>query len=460
MGYAPIALPYNDSELHKHLHEKMKCISLPNRKQVIKLAKHTHIIQFVYEISKPILKYQDNGFVVQLGKTNDVSEIICAYPFIALFAGDNKQQNILCNIKNTIQSKGRKCRCCVDTECYLYGRDRQRIPLRDQTMFKTLTEAADNIQVKRYKNLTKQEKKRCTQDELAIIIKTKEYNYIPCINRLILFANVLPFHFMFPADKLHSLIEGVIKNVIEWTAIIIFLIDIICKKESSHRMGILDIRIKNFPYRQSLYPFEKCHFTQGFSYYFNQSYCETLTKGTGFMTKRLPGWKLPSLLFQLMFAIGTEDTILPNTKQWTILANLRQECNINKIVLDAIQSTISLLIMYNKNDGYTEKEFKTLQNLLTENRMYVSNLWILKCDLYNNSINNPKNTQPSIFGGIKHHLIERHEVEWKKHFGTENNTYNVELSEHYHLTCKNDYEATSKRFESTTMEMMKIYKRR
>ena len=108
------------------------------------------------------------------------------------------------------------------------------------------------------------------------------------------------------------------------------------------------------------------------------------------MTKRLPGWKLPSMLFQLLYSIGTEDNILPNKKQWTATANLRQECNINKIVIDSMQSSIDLLIMYNKNDGYTEKEFIKLQKLLTDNRMYVSNLWILKCDLFNNSIKKSK----------------------------------------------------------------------
>ena len=142
--------------MHNHQQDKRKCKSKSNRKEVIRLAIHTYIIQFLYEILKPILVYKDHGFVVQLGK-DEKAELICAYPFIALFAGDNKQQNILCNIKSTTKSKGRKCRCCVDNECYLYGRDRNKIPLRDQKDIEKLTNAADKYIFKKYKNHTRQQ---------------------------------------------------------------------------------------------------------------------------------------------------------------------------------------------------------------------------------------------------------------------------------------------------------------
>ena len=77
-----------------------------------------------------------------------------------------------------------------------------------------------------------------------------------------------------------------------------------------------------------------------------------------------------------------------------------------------------------------------MQILLTFNSLNVRNLWILKCDLYNRNVNNPKNTPPSIFGGIKHHHIERHDVYHKKCYGSEDFIYNTQLSENRHLICK------------------------
>ena len=131
---------------------------------------------------------------------------------------------------------------------------------------------------------------------------------------------------VFP-DWLHTVLKGMVEKVLSWVLIILHVFkNVIVKKYSTNRhlcapwkdnMSTLDYRIQHFPTHVMCFDmFRSVRFPTGLSYLLKQetksSKSNSGRKTTGLLTGNIPAWKLLPALFQLMFCVGHDGSLLPN----------------------------------------------------------------------------------------------------------------------------------------------------
>jgi hypothetical protein len=114
---------------------------------------------------------------------------------------------------------------------------------------------------------------------------------------------------------LHTLMKGLLQSVFMWTLAVIQLIS--KKKVGPERrktdryrnnLATLDVRITNFPIRNSIFPCKESCFTKGVSCFIPDSKSSTAALGSsGMNATKLEAQKYLSILFQLMICIGMYD---------------------------------------------------------------------------------------------------------------------------------------------------------
>ena len=185
-----------------------------------------------------------------------------------------------------------------------------------------MTNKADIVQTKLYDN-KHNTKCKLTATETEIINYINTYNLLGGINYLydvVSLTNKYKYfglHKILTPDYLHTLIKGAVEFCISWIIICIKCIKQVDKTHYGNNIAILDKRIQQFNIHLSLLPFKMINFNKGISPYVKKSSNSSSQSniGTGLMSGGLEGWKLRSLLLQLMFCIGVDSTIVPNTKK-------------------------------------------------------------------------------------------------------------------------------------------------
>jgi hypothetical protein len=89
LGYCPTKLPYSDLHL-KNILRRRGFKTDVSMKTILKITKRQLQNDYIYKAIYPILQYQQQGFVVQIGQQNNsVTKI--AVPFVVIISGDNLQ---------------------------------------------------------------------------------------------------------------------------------------------------------------------------------------------------------------------------------------------------------------------------------------------------------------------------------------------------------------------------------
>jgi hypothetical protein len=124
------------------------------------------------------------------------------------------------------------------------------------------------------------------------------------------------------------------------------------------------------------------------------------------------------------------------------------------IIVNAIQSSLSVLTFSRKDEGFTEKDLEQLGMLIANSRAHLVQLFAMRSDLkqMNNNILIAKRVDKS-FAGIKHHALD-HLSMFIEMFGLPR-YWDTQRSENFHTFIKAWYERISQRIDTIFEEIGK-----
>lgn len=207
-------------------------------------------------------------------------------------------------------------------------------------------------------------------------------------------------------------------------------------------LDILDSRIKNAPYCQSLTPFGKrSTFPDGISAYFcvsgkkaSAEYLQNAIMSSG----GLEAQRTPELLFWLMMSIGTCGSIIPNT------LDRRCQCNPSQVVLGAMASCLEMCWLL-RSESISLDQLPVLQLKNNACSTRISVLWNLKGRL---------SGVTKVMACIKNHLSSHMMYQWA--WDGSPSVNDTDACEADHKKDKINYQATSKRFSTFLKELNQL----
>jgi hypothetical protein len=165
----------------------------------------------------------------------------------------------------------------------------------------------------------------------------------------------------------------------------------------------------------------------------------------------LESQKVPDLLFWLMFAIGTEGSIIPNRNITRTVVNKKtkkkvtKKFNPTKIVMNAMVSCLEMLWCVKVREMKQEDIPTILQNVVNIANFHAMALFDLKQFLCGSS---------NKMGAVKMHLWS-HAPRFFAMFGaliySDTNTY-----EHDHIADKRKFNRTSKNYDTMLQELLRV----
>jgi hypothetical protein len=170
------------------------------------------------------------------------------------------------------------------------------------------------------------------------------------------------------------------------------------------------------------------------------------------------------MLFVLLYSIGEngsklvpDEIVLPDLPKYRgqdkISSNgMKKPWKCRTIIVNAIQSSLSVLTFSRKDEGFTEKDLEQLGKLIANSRAHLVQLFAMRSDLkqMNNNILIATREDKS-FGGIKHHALD-HLPMFIEMFGLPR-YWDTQRSENYHTFLKALYEEISQRIDTIFEEI-------
>lgn len=273
---------------------------------------------------------------------------------------------------------------------------------------------------------------------------------------------------------MHTVLKGFVEDAIAWTVVCLYALSDI-DWEYSDNMNLIDKRIKQFPVNQSLVVFPNnpnLRWCEGISHLFKNSWRRKGDSITGFFANgSIEAWKLPQLLFQLIFCINKR--ICPFDTEWSKkflkqewLKNKNVEWNVGQTIINSLASVLEVHFVCRKT-VLTESDIETrLPNIIGNARTHMTTLRLLKHALttaLKKKKNQPeddskkrkgqKDPEDQEYGGIKHHLAI-HIPYFKRKYGADMRTTDTELAEREHKVQKVVFEHTNKQYSTTYLDML------
>jgi hypothetical protein len=450
--------------------------------------KRKQYINYLYDILSPILKYQKNGVILNIGGNKIGARNINAFPHFVLISGDTASSHFLAG--SSFQKKNMKCRLCTTTDCVTFSYNAKQFPFRDDNAMEQLGLIGQEALLLKAKKL-----KKLSPNEIEYIKnieeKLYEYNITSGFNPLIgLFQwqnerNINSFYKSLVPDYLHTVYKGVIEYAVEWSIGCLFAVaelDIVY----NNNMTLINDRISRFPIIHSLDIFEgRRHRFNDILQLFKKPWNKE-SQGTGLSKAGMEAWKWCHLLIQLLFSINKD--IVPFDKLWfkNKIKNTQNSFIPGQVLINALSSALELHLAC-RAEILTPPAMKSFEKIICNCRAHLSLLWSMRKQLItgvklkHNSNYLPKkrglkNLKPTIhikkaqafsftkqtnsskkvkevkvehisefFDGIKLHLIS-HYPYYKEFFGAYKRTMDTEISELSHkLTVKENYENTNKK---------------
>jgi hypothetical protein len=226
-------------------------------------------------------------------------------------------------------------------------------------------------------------------------------------------------------------------------------------------LSTVDYRLKHSSYQQAINPFSKktsfpkgictlCLFEHnvlvphvslclGLSGYFP----DNNLRGAKMKSGGLEAQRTGDLLFWLVFAIGTEGCILPNSNGSYRKAGVTKHFNPTKVVLTSLVANLELL-WYSRCSSMTVTDITdTLKRVCSVADAHYTRLLGLSLFVMDDEREDCS---------VKRHIWKEHMPEYFFNLGA--NIYNdTDLPEHGHIDDKRIFERTSKRYRSNLTEM-------
>jgi hypothetical protein len=470
VGYIPKSLPYTESEINVAYPD----LKLGIRRKILEMLNREMRLQYISEILKPLLNFSEYGLKLMIGSpSNQNVKIITAFPHISMITADSKECSNLSGI--SYNSKNCKCRICLVSDCISL----KPISAKQESQNFRDDKTSMNLCIEGYAAV-KQHMSGMSEEIKTIYENLYKVNLKPGKNPLYdIFEwqnerKILSFHQALVPDYLHTITKGLIENCIAMTMACLLSIQEIDKRYINN-IQTIDDRIKLFPSIQSLEIMRRFRFSKGISGMFYKTWnssAKNSNKGTGFVSGSVESWKLPILLYQLMFCINID--IVPFDKNW--YKNIGSKCswrwNPGQIIMNAITSMFDMHIFCLKTILTNRDVEVTLCKLISNCNAQQCLLWLMRKDLVDSCV---KDKEPSVKqakpdlskvkmenfrNAVKPHL-STHIPFYKKFFGADRRCYDTELSEKSHIVnVKEVYERSNKSIFETQKQMLKqIYKR-
>ena len=260
---------------------------------------------------------------------------------------------------------------------------------------------------------------------------------------------------MTPPDKLHTILKGILLAVISWSVQCLYALQVINPELYGSIIANIDYIFVHFPRWQSLLPFRIFDMPVGISTYFTDKRSNTY-KGTGMSTLSLPGWRMAGIAYMLLYTIGESLPPPPNSRNVVVSIvptkvtvreggqPMRQEWNVMRTIVNALQSVLDMVSFSKRVDGFTTANFEQLDQITTLTQAHSQILFEMRNQLIDCSKDvKPADAKIRLFAGHKHHLIS-HMTEFMALYGADDNIFDTQLPEHFHITVKGLYERSSK----------------
>ena len=438
------------------------------------MAERQLFLKYIEFVLRPILEYQDKGCYFKVGSyTNESQKTILAFIHQVLFPADNLQSDYISgtNHANTYM----KCRLC---QCDNVG-NLAISALRDDD--KTISAGIDgDIALRNYaKSLLNTKKRKNNLDyirsqEICKCMNIKAGQQpLKNIIKWQIDRKILTFHGLYNPDYLHTVLKGVIENIISWIVEITYSIGKICNKYENS-MSLLDDRIKTFPIAQSLRVGRSCRFGEGISSLFKTTGKASSTKGTGVMYGSIEAWKLLPLLFQLVWCLNEDIVPFEPFGQCCDVMNPKQRTpqynwNVGKVMLNTIVTALDFHFSVSTK-LVTISQIKSLTAVINNLKSQLALLWVMHKDflqtalkaLGTNTIEKRKLFKSFIplFTGEKHHLLT-HLPFYLIEYGIDQRFWDTNLTERFHkICCKELIERSNKKFDDSCKTNLVIFKKR
>jgi len=313
------------------------------------------------------------------------------YPIIGPFCGDNQGSHHCACIKTG--KTFRPCRICRLDRVAIFDVDSEP-HTRDSSI------TAD-IQKEAFNGLNQQlGNEQPTAHEKVALALCKSESIQPMLSHMLSMKTPFPGfsnHLLFPPDLLHTVCGGVLKNFIFWAFVIIIKVSEVDGnfKDSA---ATLDDLISAFPIQQSC-PTKGLRFPKGISDFckaassYGISSKETSTSGLGGIDHQY----IPSLVLQLLLAIGFDGDILPNTKNWESAKypKLKKFGSLTDVVVSAGFIVLDLFYTLSRKE-FTLGQLQELKELISTAQTHLHRLFTVKQLLIGSK-------KP--YGGIKLHML-------------------------------------------------------
>jgi hypothetical protein len=356
--------------------------------------------------------------------------------FVSLLNNDNQEAYSLCGIN--MRSVSENCRICPINKLVMNS---TIVSLRDD-IFRNSAETMHLLhqhQSNFIRYLIAPRNSRRNDIYVQEASALKEKGILPGLNPLISNFDWLN-HYQIgniftcsSVDVLHTLYKGPVEYAIKWSVSCFYLLS----GKDSLMVSQLDSRIKLFQ-PQALNPFQKFKtFPHGISYFFGNSQSNPKAMENAIMSSNgLEAQHMSSLLFYLMFSIGTQGKFISNNN--VIHLNL----NPTRVILECLQSILDVLWLVN-SDEIPANEIMKLETKFNIMNSKLQLLWVLKQRLTNST---------KTLKVVKCHLCMHMPYNWLQ-FGRIKDI-DTALAEHSHIQDKSTFQQTSKRMLSTHREML------
>ena len=409
---------------------------------------------YLYDILKPILETQKEAVLLRVGRfDNPKGYEINASIHLCIISGDNLQLEYLTSTNFKI--KDMKCRMCMSTNCQAIDPNLAIGAFRDDQEMQTIGsnyQAALIQECKRTAHQRTPEINDCYEEGKRVGIKAG-YNKLIDLFKFQYDHKISGFFQSLAPDYLHTVVKGLIEAAISWTVCCLHAIAIFDPAKYSNNVSTISARIKVFPITQSLviFPNKPFHrWSSGIMHLFKDPANKDRAHSTGFFASgSIEAWKLPQLLFQLIFCINEQVCPFsiwnPSTSK-----KLKHKWNIGRVIINSLVSVMELHFC-GRMKVLTQTAIESkLTEVIRNARAHMSLFRLLKQDLITDlTIKVDKGDT-----GIKSHLIA-HIPHCKLTFGADTRTTDTELSELEHKAVKKAHDGTNKQYTSQAMDTLK-----
>lgn len=400
-------------------------------------------------------------------------------PLFVNFIGDSKSQHQLG--AHSIGCKIRQCRKCLQKDCS-FCLDQTQNKIRSSEFMQNLgrmgADVMDQIFVERTSN---NKIKTLKEHQRKTLQKLKEYNIRA--NRSLLYSftdwgekRKIPnycFHNSLDVDYLHTLLKGSIENIVSYLLLILNALSrplnqsmsdlfkkTFFKKNNKinsycNSMNLMSDRMATFPIHHTLLPFQFTRINDISTLL--KSDISNTKKGstTGFISGDIRASALPGILMELMFCIGLNGLILPNSN--IISSNGKTSYNPTEVFMTAACSSLEV-VFFSKAKELARSQVDVMSHIIFNSRSHLQKLFSIKQDmlLQFGVIKTPGDNHR----GIKSHLLQ-HIPEQILAYGANPISFDTQFTELSHKqTSKTPWEISSKQTRGGQHEMLMIVARR